>query len=250
MARAGREKKPVARQPVSRYSGEQPTGYPPAVTSLIIYDCDGTLIDTETIYGEVALEAIRALGLPGWDMHRYVQTMVGIPYPQCWDAVVESYGGPLPDGFHSDLNARIDARFAAGVAVLPGVVETVPMIEGPRCVASSTGLPALRRNLGIAGIAWLFEPAIFSASQVKRGKPAPDVFLHAAAQMGHDPADCLVIEDSVPGVEAARRAGMRVVGFTGASHDPAWLEPRLRAAGALEVVPEFAQLAGVVQALR
>lgn len=220
------------------------------VPGLIIYDCDGTLIDTETIYGEEALAGIATLGLPGWDMHRYVRTMVGIPYPQCWDPVAEAYGGPLPEGFHAALNARINARFASGIPVLPGVEQTVPMIEGPRCVASSTALPHLRRNLGVAGIAHLFEPHVFSASEVRRGKPAPDVFLHAAAQMGHDPAECLVIEDSVPGVEAARRAGMRVVGFTGASHDPAWLTARLLAAGAQEVVPEFPLLAGVVAALR
>jgi beta-phosphoglucomutase-like phosphatase (HAD superfamily) len=220
------------------------------MAGLIIYDCDGTLIDTETIYGEESLKGIHALGLAGWTMERYVETMVGIPYPECWRPVEEEYGRPFPPGFLADLNVEIDRRMAAGAPVIAGVVESVSAIPGPRCVASSTALPNLRRNLATAGIIHLFEPHVFSASQVARGKPAPDVFLHAAAQMGHDPADCLVIEDSVPGVEAARRAGMRVIGFTGASHDREWLTPRLQAAGARETVADFRRIPGLVAALR
>jgi HAD superfamily hydrolase (TIGR01509 family) len=220
------------------------------MTGLVIYDCDGTLIDTETIYGEESLKGIHALGMTDWTMERYVETMVGIPYPQCWKPVEEAYGRPFPENFLAGLNVEIDRRMAAGAPVLPGVVESVNEIAGPRCVASSTSLPHLRRNLATAGIIHLFEPAIFSASQVKRGKPAPDVFLHAAAQMGHDPSDCLVIEDSVPGVQAAKRANMKVIGFTGASHDKPWLHARLAAAGALEIVDDFRLIPGVVTAMR
>src|SRR6185295_6155870 len=105
----------------------------------------------------------------------------------------------------------------------------VPALGHDVCVASSTRLEGLRRNLGTAGLLSLVDPHVFSASQVKRGKPAPDVFLFAASQMGVDPADCLVIEDSVAGVTAARRAGMEVLGFNGGSHVDDTLPDRLRA---------------------
>jgi HAD superfamily hydrolase (TIGR01509 family) len=220
------------------------------MATLIIYDCDGTLIDTESVYGDVTLEQIESLGLTGWTRERYVEAMVGIPYPQCWDSVIADYGRPLPDGFFAAIDQKVEERFSRGIPVLPGVEMAVAEIGLPRCVASSTGLPALRRNLATAGLLPIFDPHVFSASQVARGKPAPDVFLHAAAQMGHDPADCLVIEDSVPGVQAARRAGMRVIGFTGAAHDADWLTPRLLEAGALTVVPVFGMLPALIANLR
>ena len=89
----------------------------------------------------------------------------------------------------------------------------------------------------------MLDPYVYSVSQVRRAKPAPDVFLHAAAQMGADPAECLVVEDSVAGVVAARRAGMRAVGFLGGGHAYDGLATRLREAGAIEVIDDAAQLA-------
>jgi HAD superfamily hydrolase (TIGR01509 family) len=110
------------------------------------------------------------------------------------------------------------------------------------CVASSTPLRGLRTNLQHVGLFDLLDPAIFSASQVKRSKPAPDVFLHAAAQMGFDPAQCVVVEDSVAGVTAARRAHMRVVGFTGAGHAYPEMGKKLLEAGASSVFSSMTEI--------
>ena len=214
---------------------------------LIIYDCDGTLIDTETVYAEDCLAAFGRLGLPGWTMERYVDTFVGIPADIGWGFIERDYGGPLPAGFRQQVNAVIHQRFASGLRAAEGVREAVTAIGPLRCVASSTRLEPLIRNIARADLTDLFAPAIFSASQVRRGKPAPDVFLFAASQMGFDPPHCVVIEDSVPGVIAARRAGMRVIGFTGLAHDAARLDAKLREAGALAVVAHMRSLPETVR---
>jgi len=208
---------------------------------LLIYDCDGTLIDTESACAEVCLAAIRELGLPGWDLDRYVDTFVGSPSDVGWAVIEGLYGKPLPDGFNDRIDREIERRLTAEIRVMEGVVEAVTALDLARCVASSTSRVPLLRNLATAGLLEHFGEAVFSASQVARGKPHPDVFLFAAAKMGFDPADSLVIEDSVPGVLAARAAGMAVVGYVGAAHDRARMRARLSDAGAVEVIETFAE---------
>jgi HAD superfamily hydrolase (TIGR01509 family) len=217
---------------------------------LIIYDCDGTLIDSERIVADLCLAEIHALGLRHWTMQQYVESFVGMPGKVGWSRVAIELGRPLPEGFNEALDARIDQSFEANLRALPGVREAVTAIDGRRCVASTTGQPYLSQNIRTAGLHDLFGDHVFSASQVKRAKPAPDVFLFSASQMGADPKDCLVIEDSVPGVTAARRAGMRVIGFTGAAFDPAGMRDRLTAAGALSVAHHMAELPPIVSSLR
>ncbi len=217
---------------------------------LIIYDCDGTLIDTETIYAEINLTAYHSIGLTHWTLDRYVDAMVGIPVTDGRKILEAEYGGPLPPDFEEKIERDVKRRFLGELKSLPGVRQAVTLIDGPRCVASSTGLPALRRNLTTAGLVDLFDPHIFSASQVSRGKPHPDVFLFAAETMGTKPARCLVIEDSVPGVLAARAAGMAVIGFTGVAHDKARITAKLTEAGAAAVIDHMDQWPRLVQALR
>lgn len=212
------------------------------MADLIIYDCDGTLIDSERLVADVCLRAIHGLGLTDWTPDRYVATFVGMPGKVGWAKVEEALGRPLPEGLNAEIDAEIDRRFASEPLAIPGVRDAVLASLGPRCVASTTHIHHLRINIGLAGLADLFGEAVFSASMVKRPKPAPDVFLHAASQMGHDPNTCLVIEDSVPGVQAARRAGMRVLGFTGVAHSPEIMADRLMAAGAMAIVPTMAAL--------
>src|SRR5690606_16854619 len=115
-----------------------------------------------------------------------------------------------------------------------------------RCVASSSDPERLRLTLGLTGLHDLLAPHIFSATMVQNGKPAPDLFLYAAAAMQVPPADCIVIEDSVPGVTAARAAGMLVIGFTGGSHAGPDLGPRLRAAGATHVTSDMDGVAALL----
>jgi HAD superfamily hydrolase (TIGR01509 family) len=206
---------------------------------LIIYDCDGTLIDTETLYGEVSLAACHALGLTEWTLDHYVDQIVGIPWSDGVKIIEAAHGRSLPADFETKIEEAVALRLENEVRALPGVREAVGAIGGLRCVASSTSLAPLRRNLGIAGLVDLFDPHIFSASQVARGKPHPDVFLFASDQMGVAARNCLVIEDSVPGVLAARAAGMTVIGFTGVSHDKQRSAARLSEAGAVQVIDDF-----------
>lgn len=217
---------------------------------LIIYDCDGTLIDTETIYAEVNLKAYHAIGLTHWTLDSYVDVMVGIPVTDGRKILEREYGGPLPPEFESGIEREARLRFSQKLPTLPGVREAVSRVDGPRCVASSTSLVPLKRNLMTAGLIDLFDPHVFSASQVSRGKPHPDVFLFAAEQMGMLPERCLVIEDSVPGVVAARAAGMPVVGFTGVAHDKVRIARRLTEAGAMAVIDHMDEWPAMVRALR
>ena len=206
---------------------------------LVIYDCDGTLLDTETLYAEVSLALCHEVGLTSWRLDDYLQNLVGIPLADGFKVIEAALGRPLPADFESRIEAGVAARLARELRALPGVREALAELAGRRCVASSTSLGPLRHNLGLAGLLDMFDPHVFSASQVARGKPAPDVFLFAAAQMQARPECCLVLEDSVPGVQAARAAGMRVAGFTGAAHDRAVTRERLLAAGAAAVIDDY-----------
>jgi HAD superfamily hydrolase (TIGR01509 family) len=217
---------------------------------LIIYDCDGTLIDTETIYADINLKAYHAIGLTHWTMDSYVDAMVGIPVTDGRKILEKDYGGPLPPDFEDNIEREVRQRFLKDLTTLPGVRQAVGLVDGPRCVASSTGLVPLKRNLTTVGLIDLFDPHVFSASQVSRGKPHPDVFLFAAETMGAKPERCLVIEDSVPGVVAAKAAGMPVVGFTGVAHDRDRITARLKEAGAIAVIDHMDAWPSVVRALR
>jgi HAD superfamily hydrolase (TIGR01509 family) len=216
---------------------------------LTIFDCDGTLIDSEGIACSVCAEALRRIGVP-YTTAEFAARYAGRPARETWAHVRETYGVTLPEGFNEAINREIHRRLDAGVQPVEGVRAAVLAIGGARCVASSTGTVQLNKNLVTAGLADLFAPHVFSVHQVRRGKPAPDVFLFAASQMGADPADCLVIEDTVAGVTAARRAGMAVLGFSGANHSGPGLEERLLAAGARAVVAHMRDMPAAVAALR
>ena len=201
---------------------------------LVIFDCDGVLIDSEIVVARLEAEAMTELGLP-MTTEAVCARFAGTTTREVWETVERELGRPLPPGFLEHHLAHVRDVFARDLKPVPGAHAMVQALDLPSCVASSTRLPALVDNLATCGLAHLFDGRIFSASQVKRAKPAPDVFMYAASQMGADPVDCLVIEDSVAGVTAARRAGMNVVGFVGAGHVTRGLADRLRTAGAAEV---------------
>jgi HAD superfamily hydrolase (TIGR01509 family) len=203
---------------------------------LTIYDCDGTLIDSERPIAAICLAAIHRLGLTHWTMETYIQTFVGMPGRVGWGQVERALGRTLPEGFNDAIDRDIRLAFQTQLKAVPGGRDAILSVPGKRCVASSTSEPDLSVNLGHAGLLDIFPQAVFSASQVARAKPAPDVFLYAAAKMGVDPVDTIVIEDSVPGVLAACRAAMRVIGFVGTAHDPATLGRNLSDAGARVVI--------------
>lgn len=209
---------------------------------LVIFDCDGVLINTEEIASGVCVEALAELDMQ-LTLQQYASRYSGRPIADAWLRVEEDHGKPLPLGFREKVDAEVLRRFSLSLGPIDGVVELLTSMRGPRCVASSTQLPLLKTNLAQAGLDHFFDPSIFSVSQVRRGKPAPDVFLFAASQMGADPQRCLVIEDSAAGVIAARRAGMRVIGFSGGGHAAADHAERLLVEGAVRVVGDMRDLA-------
>lgn len=212
---------------------------------LVIFDCDGVLINSEELASEICIEAVKEVGL-SLTMHEYADRYAGNPVAEIWKMVERDAGRPLPEGFQGRVDKMVFARFSTELAVIHGVVDVLEAIRQPRCVASSTQLPRLKENLGKVGLLEHFDPHVFSGSQVKRGKPAPDVFLYAASQMGADPGQCIVIEDSLTGVTAARRAGMNVIGFCGGGHASPGLRQRLRDAGALHVAETMQEIGEII----
>jgi HAD superfamily hydrolase (TIGR01509 family) len=183
---------------------------------LIIFDCDGVLVDSEVLSCGCLVELLRSyeidIGLDAaFDMFLGRTTKSIIAHCQI-------FGRRLPRGFAARLRACVRDAFAASLRAIPGVEEVLGRLTIPYCLASSSDLERVRLCLDLTGLAPFFAGRIFTAQMVKRGKPAPDLFLRAASRLGADPGRTLVIEDSVSGVEAAKAAGMRVWGFVGGSH--------------------------------
>ena len=185
--------------------------------SLIIFDCDGVLIDSEVISARQLIAELKGYGVE-MDMAFVSRHFLGRSYPVVLKEVRERWGVALPDRFEADYRARLLAAFERELQVMPGVEDTIRATRVPYCLATSSSPERMRRSLEITGLAPLFAGLSFTASEVARGKPAPDLFLHAAARMGADPARCVVIEDSLNGVRAGLAAGMEVWRFTGGSH--------------------------------
>jgi HAD superfamily hydrolase (TIGR01509 family) len=201
---------------------------------LVIFDCDGVLIDSEIIFGRALGECLIAADFPttigeamllGFGKNRSTLT-----------AELETrFGRVLPDGFFESFHARVDIAFERELVAIPGIEALLTALPLSRCVASNSHLDRVRHALSITRLLPLFDPHVFSASQVAQGKPAPDLFLFAARQFDAQPADCLVIEDSATGVAAAVAAGMLVIGFCGGSHCLENHADQLLAAGCSQV---------------
>jgi HAD superfamily hydrolase (TIGR01509 family) len=208
---------------------------------LVIFDCDGVLVDSEVISCRAHAVALSRHGYP-ITAEQVFQRFLGRSTRQANLEVEAELGRKLPDAFHADLQDELYGSFTADLEAIPRIVTALDRIAQPVCVASSGSHERMRVSLGHAGLYKRFAPNIFSASQVRNGKPAPDLFLFAAEQMKVSPARCLVIEDSVPGVTGARAAGMTVFGFHGGSHCKAGHAETLHAAGAAETFADMQQL--------
>jgi HAD superfamily hydrolase (TIGR01509 family) len=186
---------------------------------LVIFDCDGVLVDSERL--AVRVEAA-LLGELGWPLSQaeVIERFMGRSQAFMLQAIQERLGADLPDGWQELLDRRYRAAFEAELTPVDGVVEALDRIAIPICVASGGSHQMLRHTLGLTGLYERFQGRIFSASEVAEGKPAPDLFLHAAARLGAEPAACAVVEDSRYGVEAARAAGMLAFGYTGGLTSP------------------------------
>lgn len=183
---------------------------------LVIFDCDGVLIDSEGLSGAVLIEALAEIGV-AIDFDDFCTRMVGRSFPTV-AADLRAQGAAMPDTFEATYRARLLARFERDLAVTDGVRAMLDALDRPACVATSSSPTRVRRSLDLTGLAHLFGDNVFTASQVSRGKPAPDLFLLAAERMGAAPVRCLVVEDSLPGLEAATAAGMRALRYTGGAH--------------------------------
>ena len=208
---------------------------------LLIFDCDGVLVDSEPIASRVLADALSEVGFP-LTAQQAIDRYTGISLRAVLARVEAEWGRALPADFASRLAARDRAAFAAELQPVAGVVEMLGALHLPRCVASSGSLEKIRSNLCLTGLLPYFDPHLFSADRVTRGKPAPDLFLLAAAMMATPPERCVVIEDSVAGVAAARAAGMRVFGFCGAGHARPGSAATLHVAGATRVFKRMREL--------
>lgn len=223
-----------------------------AMTELVIFDLDGVLIDSEVLASRALAEELTALGHP-ITTEAVIERFVGVSSAVLLTDLAQERGAPLPDDFTERARARMQALYRRDLRPVTGAAEALAALTLPRCVASNSPADYIARTLDLTGLAAHIAPdARFSAEMVANPKPAPDVFLHAAETMGAAPARCVVIEDSVAGVTAARAAGMTVLGFAGAGHitDRTAHGSRLRAAGAQHLLDDFALLTDVIVAAR
>ncbi|GGQ85095.1 HAD family hydrolase [Kitasatospora griseola] len=184
---------------------------------LVIFDCDGVLVDSERIAVRVQREVGAQLGWPLTE-DEVVRHFIGRSHAAGWQVVAERLGESTAAAWEQRFEQRHRELVDTELEPVDGIVEALTELAAaglPHCVASSGTHGKMRHTLGRTGLYERFEGRIFSATEVAHGKPAPDLFLHAAQRMGFAPEVCAVVEDSGPGTRAARAAGMRCFGYTG-----------------------------------
>jgi len=181
---------------------------------LIIFDCDGVLVDSERIANQVFARILKKECGLSYSLADMFETFVGRSSLQCMEIIEQQMGTAPPAGLETRYKQDINDVLAASVTAVQGIEQTLAEISIPYCVASSGSHDKMRLTLGKTQLLKYFEGKLHSSSDVKRGKPFPDIYLHAAHNMGcNDPGRCLVIEDSPPGIEGGVAAGMVVFGF-------------------------------------
>ncbi len=215
----------------------------------IIFDFDGVLADSEVLSNSVIAEIVTELGVPTTVDDAY-RIYMGKRLSDVIETIERVIGRKLPDDFADSYQRRTFDTFRARLTPVDGAREFVTAWrEVPNCIASSSSPERLVLSLEVLNMTALFEGRVFSASNVARGKPHPDIFLHAATQLGVAPADCIVIEDSIGGITAARAAGATSIGLTAASHIQPGFDAKLRQAGADHVAASFAELDRIIRPL-
>jgi len=215
------------------------------ISSPVIFDCDGVLVDSEAIYLAVDRECLEYIGLTYEDVE-YRNRFIGLPDVAFFREIERDYRarglGQFPVGYAEIMKAKATERLERELLPMAGVGPFLTDLKGKTAVASSSDSTGLDFKLRKTNLKHFFGPHIYSGEQVERGKPDPDLFLLAAQKLDVAPAACLVIEDSVNGVHAARSAGMEVWGFTGGSHADEGLANRLREVGAARVFSNFEEM--------
>jgi HAD superfamily hydrolase (TIGR01509 family) len=210
----------------------------------VIFDCDGVLVDSERLSIEVDRQVLAEIG---WHLStdEIIERFVGRSHAYFLTQVEAYLGGPIPDGWDEACEVRYRTAYREHLKPVPGVIDALDQITAQTCVASSGSHDKMRVTLGVTGLWDRFAGRIYSASEVARGKPEPDLFLHAAAQQGWPPSRCVVVEDSPFGVQAALAAGMGVVAYAGGVNTRA----RLAAPG-VTVIEEMRELPEALTATR
>ena len=206
------------------------------------------LVDSEPVAAAVAADQFARIGIP-ITPELVTRYFFGRRPADMFTLIEAATHRKLPVNFGADVAAATLKRLRAELRAIPHASHALTWLRGPKCVASSSACDRIRASLEVTGLARFFD-FVFSASDVPNGKPAPDLFLHAASRMGVQASDCIVIEDSPAGVTAATAAGMIAIGFVGGSHASAQLGEQLTRAGARAIVADLRHLKSTVVAVR
>ncbi len=216
---------------------------------MVIFDCNGVLVDSEPLATAIVSQEFMRAGFPLTPdiVARY---FTGRRPADMFAEVEMAAGRKLPPDFASTVASATLHRFRVELRATKHAAYALSWLRGPKCVASSSSFDRIRVSLESTDLIRFFEPNLFSASDVRNGKPAPDLFLHAAGRMHVAPRECIVVEDSAVGVAAGVAAGMTVIGFTGGSHASGQPAAHLRAAGASAVINDLRSLKSTIIDLR
>jgi HAD superfamily hydrolase (TIGR01509 family) len=220
----------------------------PAI-KLLISDCDGVLVDSEILSERVVMDGLSRYA-PREELEELLEGTFGLTTRDIIQMVQQRFAITLPEGTFQEIRARAEHLIATSVNPIPGVKKALEGIDLPLAVASNSLRHSVESSVARAGLTERVAGHIFSADMVEHPKPAPDVYLLAARTMGVPPENCLVIEDSATGVRAALAAGMRVIGFIGASHIPPEHAETLRRLGVTALIDHMDQLHAQVNALK
>lgn len=214
---------------------------------LLVFDFDGVVADSEIVSNLMLAEALTELGLPTTLEDSYARYM-GKRYVDLIAAIESDLGRPLPSRFAEDWQASTFVRFRTDLKPVRGVMDFLEAFSAtPKCIASSSSPERLALCLDVLDLNDEFQPHVYSTTAVSRGKPHPDVFLHAADCVGIQPNRAIVLEDSPSGVEGGVAAGMGVIGLLAASHIGDGHGDRLLAAGASHVAVSFAEVEEILR---
>ena len=216
---------------------------------MVIFDCNGVLVDSEPIASAVLAEAFKRVGV-AITVDIVAHQFHGRRPADIFAAVEIATKRKLPSSFSAAVAAETLQRLRAQLRAIPHAAHALTWIRGPKAVASSSTFDRMHASLELTDLLRFFEPRLFSASDVPKGKPAPDLFRLAAARMQVDPAECIVVEDSAPGIAAAAAAGMTPIGFVGGSDAAGRLARDLAAAGARTVIADMRALHSTIIDLR
>lgn len=216
---------------------------------LVIFDCDGVLVDSEIIAARVDADLLTEAGYP-IEAGEVALQFSGLTFRDMLMRIEQMAGIPLQASLIDRAEALLDERLK-DVQAVEGAAKAIASVKGPRCICSNSTPERLELSLGVTGLRPLFGPHVYSAfaTPSKRTKPAPDVFLHAAAAMNADPRNTFVVEDSVHGIHGAKAAGMRVIGFTGGAHSYPSHADILTEAGAETAINRWRDFPAVLEAL-